>query len=790
MNQRDTFSRIDAALLVLLAVLVAIFFWRILTPNPADRAQFPPGDFTDQFYAFRVYEARAFAEGRIPLWSENFNSGHPFLADIQSAVFYPIALVNTLVNVWLFSSFSLFALELEALLHFYLAGAFTYVFARRVLSRPLRVSAMITSFDDSIEETSKVSVRIARVGAFTSAIVFMFGGYLTSYPSLQLAILETAVWLPLALYCLERATETERPTPNDKRRTTNNKRLIAWLIGAGLVLGVAALAGHPQTFLFVVAVSVIYFVWRSYQARAEAMGDTRYAIRKRRYLMRVAAQIGLPFLIAFGVAAVQLIPAIEYQQLSTREALSFADAAAGFPTLDVLQFILPGFASAFASPLYIGILPLWLAIFALVRRRTGDGGRPNGLSERAFWGLLALVSLILSFGFYVFAYAVIYLFVPGAALFREQERLAFVVSFALAMLAGYGITDLFAEAERKRAHKLYALLPFGAALMFALLITFFVAGAQNSDGRLSFLGDRAGLMLVLFGLSSLVLGLYLRNIISLKWFVPLAIVLILFDAWSVEETSNKGQAQDRFGDNALIDQVKQDTGIFRVAAAPNIMPGHFGIMYDVEEVGGISPLRLANYDRLLALPSNVSAKLLNVKYLLTNQPAADTTVVLQSDGNEVLGRNQVVPRAWMVGDAQVIPNDSAQFEQLAAGLDVAQTALVSSPLPFALDANASQGTLRFGDRGAERLALDVNTPADGLLILSENYFPGWRATVDGQSVEILRADLSLRAVPIRAGQHHVEMWYEPLSFRIGAVLSALTVIGCIAALGALKFLRE
>src|SRR5262245_58476215 len=88
------FSRVDTALLVLLGALLLVFFWRILTPNPADRAQFPPGDFTDQFYAFRVYEARAFAQGRIPFWSENFNSGHPFLADIQSGVLYPIALVN------------------------------------------------------------------------------------------------------------------------------------------------------------------------------------------------------------------------------------------------------------------------------------------------------------------------------------------------------------------------------------------------------------------------------------------------------------------------------------------------------------------------------------------------------------------------------------------------------------------------------------------------------------------------------------------------------------------------
>ncbi len=235
------FTRVDAALLVLLALLIAVFFWRFLSPNPVDRAQLSPGDFTDQFYAFRLYEARAFSEGRIPLWSENFNSGHPFLADIQSAVFYPVALVNTLLNLALWHSFSLFALELEALLHFWLAGAFTYLFARRIgLNVP-------RTFGGAWH------IQPSRIGAFTAALVFTFGGYLTSYPSLQLAILETAVWLPLALYFLDRATErasTDRFTPT------------ASLIAAGIVLGIAALAGHPQTFLFVLATCALYYGFR------------------------------------------------------------------------------------------------------------------------------------------------------------------------------------------------------------------------------------------------------------------------------------------------------------------------------------------------------------------------------------------------------------------------------------------------------------------------------------------------------------------------------------------------
>jgi hypothetical protein len=780
------FSRVDVALVLLLAALMALFFWRILTPNPLDRAQFPPGDFTDQFYAFRLYETRAFSEGRLPLWSENFNSGHPFLADIQSAVFYPIALANTLLHLALFHSFALFALELEALLHFWLAGAFTYLFARRVLRR--------------------FGATSLRVGAFVSAIVFTFGGYLTSYPPLQLAILETAVWLPLALFFIDRAVSIapltaassatgrgepyslfpqgeglERLAHFTKKPMGTTYSLLPVgeglgmrdLVAAGMVLGIAALAGHPQTFLFVFATTAIYFLFRVWQKNRQSKIENR----KAKSFLRALGIIVLFALIAFGVAAIQLVPAVEYQQLSTREALSFADAAKGFPTLDLLQFILPGYASAFASPLYVGILPLWLALFALLRKR----------DETIFWGVLALGALILAFGFYVFAYVIFYLFVPGASLFRQQERLAFVVSFALAMLAGYGVADLLGAFDVTRARKLFALLPAGAVMTLTLLLTFFVAGAQNPQGRLSFLGDRAGLMLIIFGLTSLLVGLYLHFVRererygehSSQVFAVLAIVLILFDLWSVNEPANKGRVEDRFANIPFAELLHNDTGLFRVAADDQLLPGHFGIPTRLQAVDGISPLRLAHYDALLKLPPEIYLPLLNVKYAITRKPAGFAAQVMARDDDVQLAQlDATFPRAWLVGAAQVEADDANAAALLANQFDAAHNALVATPPPFALDANAVNGTVAIPNYSAQQITLDVNAPANGLLVVSENFYPGWRATVDGQPTDILRADLTLRAIPLRAGQHRVEMWYDPLSFKLGAAISAVTLLAC------------
>jgi hypothetical protein len=569
----------------------------------------------------------------------------------------------------------------------------------------------------------------------------MFGGYLTSYPSLQLAILETAAWLPLALFFIDRATDAQ----------TFHRTISTDLLAAGMVLGIAALAGHPQTFLFVFATTICYFAFRVWQQAFKS----EIKNQKSKIAARILGAVAVVALIAFGLAAVQWLPAFEYQQLSTREALSFADAAKGFPTLEILQFILPGYTNAFASPLYVGILPLWLAIFALLKRR----------NETVFWGLLALGALILSFGFYVFAYVIFYLFVPGASLFRQQERLAFVVSFALSMLAGYGITDLMGTFDARRAKKLFLLLPAGAVILLVLLLTFYVAGAQDPQPRFAFLGDRAGLLLIQFALASLLVGLYLKNILKARWFAVLAIGLILFDLWSVNEPANKGRVEERFADIPFAEQLQNDAEPFRVAADEQLLPGHFGIATGLEDIDGISPLRLARYDKLLQLP-NVF-EWLNVKYVITKQPQKMQGKIVAQDGDIALGL--VTPSssyAWMTQDAVLEQDDARAFDMLAA-----QTW-----------SRIKRSQIELPVRQPERMIFDVNTPEDGHLLISENYYPGWRATVDGQPTDILRANLTLRAIPVRAGQHRVEMWYDPLSFQLGAVISLGTLLVCIGAL--------
>ena len=78
-----------------------------------------------------------------------------------------------------------------------------------------------------------------------------------------------------------------------------------------------------------------------------------------------------------------------------------------------------------------------------------------------------------------------------------------------------------------------------------------------------------------------------------------------------------------------------------------------------------------------------------------------------------------------------------------------------------------------------RLDLQVNARENSLLVLSDTYYPGWRAFVDGEETKIYRADYAFRAIPLNAGTHQVEFVYDPTSFKLGAGVTILGILGCI-----------
>jgi uncharacterized membrane protein YfhO len=91
----------------------------------------------------------------------------------------------------------------------------------------------------------------------------------------------------------------------------------------------------------------------------------------------------------------------------------------------------------------------------------------------------------------------------------------------------------------------------------------------------------------------------------------------------------------------------------------------------------------------------------------------------------------------------------------------------------------SGGEVEILSESNNRLALQVEVAEDNLLVLSDTYYPGWKAFVNGKKTKIYRADYNFRAIPLTAGTHRVEFVYDPISFELGAGATLLGIMGCI-----------
>jgi len=267
------------------------------------------------------------------------------------------------------------------------------------------------------------------------------------------------------------------------------------------------------------------------------------------------------------------------------------------------------------------------------------------------------------------------------------------------------------------------------------------------------------------------------------WIRLLVVLLILFDLFTINWYNNQAPVASRFPSTPLVQTMQADSERHRVAA--DALPGHAGVVYGLADLRGISPLRLQTYDDLLrALPEDRLWSLLNVRYLVAKgREAPAGSQVLLKDGETVLYRlTEPLPRAWVVGRYLVEPDAARVLALLSSPeFDPRQTVILSVP-PDPLPAAGGTGTAAIAEYLPERVVIEVQAPAGGLLVLSENCYPGWRALVDGRESPIYRANHTLRAVFLPAGTRRVEMVFDPLSFRLGYALSGLTHLGSLGAL--------
>jgi hypothetical protein len=174
-----------------------------------------------------------------------------------------------------------------------------------------------------------------------------------------------------------------------------------------------------------------------------------------------------------------------------------------------------------------------------------------------------------------------------------------------------------------------------------------------------------------------------------------------------------------------------------------------------------------------------------VRYAITGRPGFANADLVTNDGDtRLLALNNPMPRAWFVPFAITNSNDAQVLDSISSDeFDPSTLAYVAGTLPSIISAPSTQ---RAGNRlvageltrvTPEHARVVINAPAEGLLVLSENYYyPGWGASVNGVPATILRTDVALSAVTVHAGANEVDFVFDPWSVRIGIGVTVLTMV--------------
>ncbi len=725
----------DAVVVVILLAIWLLFFWRLFTPIEADQASVKKGDFSGQFVAFAAYQYQRFASGEVPLWDPYNNGGLPFIGDTQAAVFYPPRLItiglSKLAGGWTYH-----ALELEMTLHVLACSLFMYWLVRRM----------------TLGQAGSI------FGSFIAAVILSYGGFMQSYPPLQLALLEAAIWLPLAVLGIHEAT---------RGKTIR----WSWLLLTGLAFGLSWMAGHPQTSWFTTYLLIGYLLYRAY---------------RQRYNWRVVAGGVLAFGILGGaLAAVQLLPGLEYLAHTARTGLSFDAKGNGFPIQDVVQFVFTNLVSQW-SPLYFGIAGLLLAGIALWRR----------LPESIYWGAVALIALGLSFGKNSPVYAFFYNVLPGLRFFRGQERGAFLIVFSLALLAGMGAAHLISWEKLQDFKATRRIQQFVLSLVVVctiVLIFVMVAWLGNHDAYGSYVQPVA-LSLLLAGLTLALVRWLLDAPQSTVRQAALAGLLIL-DLFTLSMDSRFNydpippHRQLEFNPPSMVATALADTDVpFRVDGY-RVLNDNYGSLYDVADMRGISPLFLDGPNRIINinLINPLAWELFAVRYVYTDweqMPVASKIIASGDDRYGKVNMHKLTdprPFANLVYDTRLVSNDEEARAALNdSNINLRQTAILEQPPTITVSGDKPQDASAMVTAfKPETFTISVNTSTNAVLSVAHPDYPGWVATIDGATTSILRAYGALAAVVMPAGNHTIVFRYDPLSYKIGAIISLLAWISVV-----------
>jgi len=732
---------------LVLAGLIAAFFPDVLFAGKT----FVFRDYGIFTYPLAYYQRESFWHGEIPLWNPLNNCGIPFLAQWGTAVLYPLSLIYVLLPLTV-------GLNVFILAHLFLAGLGMYWLASRWSGN--------------------------RLAGAVAGIAFAFNGMMLNN-LMWVGYLAALAWMPWVILVTEPAWQN-----GGTRRVT-----LAVLAGAFQML-----AGGPE---------ITILTWLCLMALW--LGQV---MKEKSRCFSLAGRLSLVMLLISLISAAQLLPFLDLLFHSNRNSA----LGAGFwsiPLSGWANLLVPLF-HCYRSPLgvyfqpgqdwtssyYLGVGTLALALLALVLARTPRVWLLAGIAVLGFVAAMGEPGRLYSGMLKVF---------PPLGFMRYPVKFEFLTMFAVPLLAAFAIAGLkktTAASWSTAARWTLALALFLAALMGALVRYSCLHPLPSEPWQTAgFNGlTRVAFLLLILAVSLLYVRIQKFNLQVITGVSLLVLVWLdvathaprqnptvaasvyqpgllpqqlnvspqpgnaraflerqahdLVYSWMLRDTypDYLGRRTALLGDCNLLDGIATPAGFFPLYVQEqwticqslfNSPPRHF-------------PDGLADFFGIawLSNPARLSDWQFRPSYL----PVA------------TIGQKAVFAESSQIPALLLQPDfDPRKIVYLAPETKAWLTVT-----------NPTHGTVQIIQYTAQHLAYEVEADATALLVLSQTYYHPWRAYVDGQPTRLWRADYAFQALEVPAGKHRVVLRYEDRSFRAGAIISLLTLIGG----GALVFWRR
>ena len=718
------------------------------------------------FQPIRHLVVESLQNHQLPLWNPYEALGIPLFAQMLHGVLHPVSVIGAFL-------FPHADMDIFILIYLVLAALGSALLAR-ILGASLSSSA------------------IAGIG-------YGLSGYVLGMASIM-QYLCAAATAPWAIIGLRMAGE--------KRR--------GGIVAAAAGTAVLLFAGDPQWAIIAILIGTVIAI--------EAGG-------KRGFLY---ALLGLA--IGAAIAGIQLIPTMAYFQETSRavELDSLARKQWALAPWRIIELLVPGFFGSpdglmgewpvymwlggitnsvmkmpFAPSVYVGSCLLILAAAGIVHSRV-----------TRILGITALALLWLALGANAGAEQLMHL-VPVWGKFRYWEKIVGPLTFSLSLLAAFG-----ADRLSNRPTRFWMMLS-GAAGLVSLLLALLLANWQNADTLFT---DSVARQAAPYARDNLKIGLLHAGIILLalsgilagatRWarfrtLFPLAAAGLVFLQSSFAAPFAMHSGMRNIRDERPLSQLKNAGELTRIATplqneyiSPYALNDYdaeisyqsqmgvasYNVPSHIDQLDTYTGFRSRPFDVLmgafsdrLALQSMPVLRRYAVTHLFISNPSTAEEWLAREGAVKVLENSawgfagwKLPHRPWATFAEQIVrvPDEKAALDTLLETLRRGEQTVILEK--GADPKELSAGQVLNSVRTSDWLAIEATSQKDGVLVVNDSYWPGWKATIDGKEVPIWLADCIVRAVPWPAGHHLLEMKYEPLEVRIGWVVSIIGVIALTA----------